>query len=86
MDEMWLMCGCQSSKASGESRPGACLSFSARSKGGDHRRWACEKSPPSGVDRRVSAPEYKASEDRVSQAVRKEKGILLEGKERVTGP
>ena len=60
--------------------------FSARSKGGDHRRWACEKSPPSGVDRRVSAPEYKASEDRVSQAVRKEKGILLEGKERVTGP
>ena len=35
-----LVCGCQSSKARGESRPRACLSFSAGSKGGDHRRWA----------------------------------------------
>ena len=28
-------------------RPGARLSFLARSKGGDHRRWARERSPPS---------------------------------------
>ena len=30
-----LVCGCQSSKASGEPRPRACLSFSAKSKGGE---------------------------------------------------
>ena len=48
-----LVCGCQSSKASGESRPRAHLSFSARSKGGDHRMWACERSPP-----RIFPPEF----------------------------
>ena len=36
----------------------------------------------------VSAPECKASEERkrASRVVRQEKGNLLEGKERVTGP
>ena len=73
------VCGCQSSKASGKSHPGACLSFLARSKGGDH---------PVVVDLPswVSAPECKlsAKKKRVSWAVRQEKGNLLEGKERVT--
>ena len=84
------VCGCQSSKTSGKSRPGPHLSFSARSKAGDHRRWACERSPPScgGSSSRVSAPERKPSAEkkRASQAVRQEKGNLLEGKEPVTGP
>ena len=46
---LWMKCGlvceCQPRKASEESCPGARFSFSARSKGGDHWRWACERSP-----------------------------------------
>ena len=78
------VCGCQSSKASGESCPGSHVSFSARSKGGDHQRWACERSPPLAVDlpSQVSAPECKASAEkkRSSQAVRQEKGNFIRGK------
>ena len=84
------VCGCQSSKASGESHPGARLSFLARSKGGDGRRWARERRPPSCValPSQVLAPECKASAEkkRASWAPRQEKGNLLEGNERVTGP
>ena len=70
----WMKCGpvcvCQSSKASGESRPGAHLSFSARSKGGDH-------SVAVDLPSWVLATECKASAEkkRASQAVRQEKEI-----------
>ena len=45
--ECGQVCGCQSSKASGESHPGARLSFLARSEGGDHWRRVRERSTPS---------------------------------------
>ena len=66
-------CGCQSSKARGESHSRAHLSFSARSKGGDR---PVEVDLPSWV----STPEFKASaeEKRARRAVRQEKGQLLE--------
>ena len=66
MDEMWAsVCGCQSSKISGKSRPRAHLSFSARSKAGDHRRWACERSPPSCGGSSLLAPESKTSAEKI---------------------
>ena len=82
------VCGCQSNKASGESRPGTHLSFLARSKGGGHQRWACEPTqlqwifPPGFQPQNVRWGREKENEP----AVRQEKGNLLEGKERVTGP
>ena len=82
--DQWMKCGqtcgCQAGKASGKSRPGVCRSFSAGSSGGDH---PVAVDLPSGV----SAPECKGAEKkRESQAIRQEKGNLLEEKERVIGP
>ena len=83
------VCGCQSGKTSGESRPRARLSFSARSQKGTTRGGLGRGAHPVVVDlpSRVSAPECKTSaeKERTSRAVRQEKGNLLEGKERVTG-
>ena len=80
------VCGCQSSKASGDSRPGARLSFLA--KRGDHQRWAWERSPPRcggsslpGFSTRIKAS---AEKKRVSwQSGKKRK--FIRGKRGVTG-
>ena len=53
-------CACQSSKASAVFHPRARPGSSVRSRGGDHRRWAQERSPPPttvGPSSQVLAPE-----------------------------
>ena len=80
--------GCQPSKASGEACSRARLTFWAKSKGGDHQRWAHENSPPSwgGSSSWVSAPECKMSAEKKREpGSQARKGTLLEGKQRVTG-
>ena len=80
MDEMRADVWMSVRQGKREARPGVCGSFSAGSSGGKH---PVAVDLPSGV----SAPECKGAEKkRESQAIRQEKGNLLEEKERVTGP
>ena len=69
------VCGCQSSKASGDSRPGARLSFLA--KRGDHQRWAWERSPP-----RCGGSSLPGFSTRIKASAEKKRVSWLSGKKR----
>ena len=81
----WMECewmwACQSSKASGKSRPGACLRSLAGSKGGDH---PVVVDLPSGV----SAPECKGEcrEKEREPGSQARKGKFIRGKREGDGP
>ena len=84
------VCGRQSNKATGKSRPRDFSVSQQGSREGTVRGGLVRGAHPVAVNLPswVLAPGHKASAEkkRASWAVRQEKGNLLEGKERVTGP